>query len=149
MKVRVIAVGKGESAFAPLETEYQQRSRAFPVELVELKGRGEDAEARKREGEDLLARLPERGLVIALDEGGDLLSSRAFADLFADAQRHAQPWVSLLLGGASGFDPAVRARAHRTISLSRLTFPHRLARLVLLEQLYRASSLLRGEPYHK
>lgn len=149
MKLRVIVVGKGETSFASLEEEYRARARAFSIELVELKGRGEDAEARKREGEDILARLPERARVIALEERGDLLDSRGFAAWLGEAQREAVPWVCLLIGGASGFDPMVKARAHRTLSLSRLTFPHKLARLVLFEQLYRASSLLRGEPYHK
>lgn len=149
MKVRIVVVGKGEGAFSEVEADYQKRARAFPIEVIELKHHGEDEEARRREGAALLSKIPERYTVIACDERGESLTSQSFAKILSDAQQRSVPGVVFLLGGASGLDPTVKARADKLLSLSALTFPHKLARLVLLEQLYRASSIIRGEPYHK
>ena len=149
MKVKIVVVGKGEPAFSTLEADYQKRAKAFPVELVEVKHFGEDQVARKKEAEALLSKTPEKYLVLALDERGEVFTSHSFAKLFSDAQQRSTPGLVFLLGGASGHDPMIKERADRLISLSSLTLPHKLARLVLIEQLYRASSIIRGEPYHK
>ena len=149
MKIKIVAVGKGEPAFSTLELDYQKRAKAFPVELVEVKPSGEDHVARKKEAEALLSKTPDKYTVIALDERGEVFTSHSFAKLFSDAQQCSVPGFVFLIGGASGLDPMIKERASRLISLSSLTLPHKLARLVLIEQLYRASSIIRGEPYHK
>jgi len=114
------------------------------VELPAAKGALPPADARRREGEALLSKLkPE-----ALDERGTLLDSVELARLVATA-RDAGRELVFAIGGDEGLDTPVRERAWKVLALSRMTLPHRLARLVLLEQLYRAFSMLRGEPYHK
>jgi 23S rRNA (pseudouridine1915-N3)-methyltransferase len=149
LKIKLIVVGKGEPSYLALEEEYQKRAKAFPIELCEVKQFGDDQVARKREAEVILAKLPEKGQVILLDERGEALTSHAFAKRISDAQQRAVQNLTFVIGGASGFDPSVKERADQLISLSSMTLPHKMARLVLLEQLYRASSIIRGEPYHK
>ncbi|RMF36315.1 MAG: 23S rRNA (pseudouridine(1915)-N(3))-methyltransferase RlmH [Chlorobiota bacterium] len=96
----------------------------------------------------ILARLHARDTVVLLDERGQVLRSEEFARLLERWMMHAARRLVFVIGGPWGVAPAVRERADATISLSALTLPHELARLVLCEQLYRAVSILRGEPYH-
>ena len=118
------------------------------VELPTAKGALPPADARRREGEALLAKLKPESWLVALDERGTLLDSLELARLVATA-RDAGRELVFAIGGDEGLDTPVRERAWKVLALSRMTLPHRLARLVLMEQLYRAFSLLRGEPYHK
>ena len=121
------------------------------LELVELPGsrRAQSPEvARRREAEALQKRLLPGESLVALDERGSPMDSLAFARLLGEA-RDAGRDLAFILGGDEGLDPSIRARAWKVLSLSPMTFPHRLARLLLLEQLYRGFTLLRGEPYHK
>ena len=118
------------------------------VELPAAKGALPPADARRREGEALLAKLKPESWLVALDERGTLLDSLELARLVATA-RDAGRELVFAIGGDEGLDSPVRERAWKVLALSRMTLPHRLARLVLLEQLYRAFSMLRGEPYHK
>ena len=118
------------------------------VELPTAKGALPPADARRREGEALLAKLKPESWLVALDERGTLLDSVELARLVATA-RDAGRELVFAIGGDEGLDTPVRERAWKVLALSRMTLPHRLARLVLMEQLYRAFSLLRGEPYHK
>ena len=153
MKLRVVAVGRDRSGlYAPAVEEYAKRlgryARFELVEVPEARRHAGTPRAREEEGEALLARVGARERVVALDERGEEETSVAFA-------RRVERWlaggqdVTLVIGGSDGLAPAVRARAAETIALSRLTLAHRLARLVLVEQLYRAFTILRGEPYHK
>jgi 23S rRNA (pseudouridine1915-N3)-methyltransferase len=106
------------------------------------------ADARDREGARLLERLPAGAFVLVCDERGDRLTSAQFATLVAAARERAQD-VAVVIGGAFGLPDAVRARASRIIQLAPFTLPHEIARLVLAEQLYRAGTIVRGEPSHK
>ena len=153
MKVRLLAIGRDRSGlFAPAVDEYLSRlSRTLKLELVELPEARRQAgtpQAREEEGTTLLARLKPGERLVALDERGEQPSSLELARRLARWQERSQD-VALVIGGADGLAPAVLARADERLSLSRLTLPHRLARLVLVEQLYRAVTILRGEPYHK
>jgi 23S rRNA (pseudouridine1915-N3)-methyltransferase len=153
VKVRLLAIGRDRSGlFAPAVDEYLSRlSRTLKVELVELPEARRQAgtpQAREEEGATLLARLKPGERLVALDERGEQPSSLELARRLARWQERGQD-VALVIGGADGLAPAVLARADERLSLSRLTLPHRLARLVLVEQLYRAVTILRGEPYHK
>ncbi len=153
MRLRVLAVGRDRSGlYAPAVEEYARRiGRYVKFEIVEVPEARKHAgtpRAREEEGEALLARIAERERVVMLDERGEEETSVGFA-------RRVERWlaggrdVALVIGGSDGLAPAVRARASETLALSRMTFAHRLARLVLAEQLYRAMTILRGEPYHK
>ena len=109
-------------------------------------GRFTEKHAREREGRELLDKLEGAGRVIALDRHGASLTSPELAQRL---ERWATPRVTLVVGGPLGLDPAVTERAESGWSLSRLTFPHELARVLVAEQLYRSLTLLRGHPYHK
>lgn len=153
MRIRIVAVGRDRSGlYAPAVEEYAKRlGRHVRFELVEVPEARRHAgtpRAKEEEGEALLAKLGPRERVVALDERGTEETSVAFA-------RRVERWlasgqdVALVVGGSDGLAEAVKARAAETIALSRMTLAHRLARLVLAEQLYRAFTILRGEPYHK
>ena len=151
MKLTFLSVGKERSGlFLPGVEEYSGRlSRAHKVQLVELpESRSTGAQAKEDEGQRLLAKLSPRDVLVALDERGKHLSSVDFAKWLGKQQDAARD-VAFVIGGDEGLAEAVLAKAGLVLSLSAMTLPHRLARLVLLEQVYRAFSILRGEPYHK
>jgi 23S rRNA (pseudouridine1915-N3)-methyltransferase len=146
-------VGRDRSGwFEPAVQGYAERVRRHAeLDLVELpaaKGALPPADARRREGEALLSKLKPETWLVALDVRGTLLDSVELARLVATA-RDAGRELVFCIGGDEGLDAPVRERAWKVVALSRMTLPHRLARLVLMEQLYRAFSLLGGEPYHK
>lgn len=87
--------------------------------------------------------------VVALDEHGKPITSAAFADLVRQQRDGGTKCLALLIGGPDGHGPAVREAAHKTVSLGPMTLPHGLARIVLAEQLYRATTILTGHPYHR
>ncbi len=153
MKVRLLAIGRDRSGlFAPAVDEYLGRlARTLKVELVELpeaKKQAGTPRAKEEEGATVLGRLKPGERLVALDERGDQPTSLELARRLARWQERGQD-VALVIGGADGLSAEVLERAQERLSLSRLTLPHRLARLVLVEQLYRAVTILRGEPYHK
>jgi len=153
VRIRIVAVGKDRSGlYAPAVAEYAKRiarhARFEIVEVPEARRHAGTPRASEEEGEALLARLGERERVVLLDERGEEETSLAFAKRVGRWLERGQD-VALVIGGSDGLAPAVRARSAETIALSRLTLAHRLARLVLVEQLYRALTILRGEPYHK
>ena len=153
MKLRLIAVGKDRSGlYAPAVDEYVKRlGRYLRFELVEVSEAKKHAgtpQARDEEAETILSRVKPTEHLVALDERGEQLTSLELAtrmDRWMTSGRD----VSLVIGGAAGLSPDLLARAKEKLALSRFTLAHRLARLVLVEQLYRAMTILRGEPYHK
>ncbi|MGB8930588.1 MAG: 23S rRNA (pseudouridine(1915)-N(3))-methyltransferase RlmH [Anaeromyxobacteraceae bacterium] len=153
MKLRVVAVGRDRSGlFAPAVEEYAKRlSRYAKFELVEVseaKRHAGTPRAKEEEGESLLARIGPSERVVLLDERGAEPTSLELASRLAKWLQQGQD-VVLVIGGSDGHADAIRARAQETLSLSRMTLAHRLARVVLVEQLYRAFTILKGEPYHK
>ena len=106
-------------------------------------------EARKVEGEVLLRRIPKNNEVFAVSRKGKGLSSTGLAQQLRKLSTSARSGATFLIGGANGLPDEVLAGAHRTLSLSPMTLPHEMARLLLTEQVYRAGTILRGEPYHK
>ncbi len=115
----------------------------------ERSGKGmSPADVMRKEGERLLARLKPGCYTIALDRSGAEISSKVLAEKLERLARNASETV-LVIGGAFGLDPAVLKRSDWIWSLSTLTYPHELARVMVLEQLYRAHTILKREPYHK
>jgi 23S rRNA (pseudouridine1915-N3)-methyltransferase len=155
MRILVVAVGRPRApALAAAIREYETRAaRYWPLESSEVReepARGVGAEAvRAREGERLLAAVPVGALVVACDERGRTMTSPAFAEWLRRERETGARDVAFLVGGAYGLGDAVRAAAGMLLSLAPWTLPHELARLVLAEQLYRAGTIARGEPYHK
>jgi 23S rRNA (pseudouridine1915-N3)-methyltransferase len=151
MKFRLVVVGRvRDRGLAEVIAGYEERAaRYWPLEVMEVKeehGR-EAALVVRREGERLLEKAA-GSLIVACDERGDLLTSVAFAD-WMQRLREGGRDVSFVIGGANGLDVAVRDAAARRLTLAPFTLPHELARLVLGEQLYRAGTIVRREPYHK
>jgi 23S rRNA (pseudouridine1915-N3)-methyltransferase len=154
VRVVIAVVGKPRDRhLAAAIEEYETRAaRYWPLDVVEVReasGRGVSAEqAREREGERLLEKLPGDATVIACDERGDRLTSAEFSMLVASSRDRARD-IAFVIGGAFGLSAPLRDRASRAIQLAPWTLPHEMARLVLAEQLYRAGTIVRGEPYHK
>ena len=151
MKLTFLSVGKDRSGlFSPGVDEYVKRlNHTAKVSVVELpESRAEGARAKTEEGQALLKKLTPKDVLVALDERGKALSSVDFAKWLGRQQDSGKD-VAFVIGGDEGLSDEVRARASLVLSLSAMTLPHRLARLVLVEQVYRGFSILRGEPYHK
>ena len=125
--------------------EYADRiSHYGKLELIELPSERSKAE----EAKSILARVRPLEWLVALDERGEQRDSLAFSKILERAQLEARD-LCFVIGGDEGLDRSVLDRGWLVLSLSRMTLPHRLARVVLLEQLYRAFTLIRGEPYHR
>lgn len=105
--------------------------------------------AMEKESADLLAVVPTGLEVVPLDRRGEAWTSEQMADYFEEQAVLGRPGVAFLIGGALGLSESVCSSSSRVLSLSRFTLPHELARLVLVEQIYRAGTIKRGEPYHK
>jgi 23S rRNA (pseudouridine1915-N3)-methyltransferase len=153
MRVIVGVVGKPKHrALADAIADYEQRAAHYwPLQVVEVReepARGLDADlVRRREGERLRQRV-DGARLIACDVQGRTMSSVELASWLQRAREAAQD-IAFVIGGAYGLADDLRDAAVLALSFSRLTFPHELARLVLAEQLYRAGTICRGEPYHK
>lgn len=153
MRVIIAAVGRPRDAAlaAAIESYETRAARYWPLDIREV--REEPARSsspdvvRAREGERLAAKASGADLVVC-DERGERMTSEAFARFLQDARERARD-VAFVIGGAYGVAPELRDRAARRLALAPWTLPHEMARLVLAEQLYRAGTIVRGEPYHK
>lgn len=155
MKIRLIAIGGKMPQWV---TEgYQEYAKRLPpevsLELVELplghRGKGADlARAKRQEGDQMLAAIPKGDRVVALEVGGKSWSTEQLARQLEGWQMDGRN-VSLLVGGPDGLDGRCVAAADQKWSLSPLTLPHPLVRVLLAEQIYRACTILQGHPYHK
>lgn len=148
-------VGKtNDKNFINSIAEYQKRLKFYIpfdiVELPELRNNRNLSEAQQKqlEGEALLANLDASDLVVLLDDKGKDYTSMQFADFMQRSMASGAKRLVFVVGGPYGFSPDVYARANSKLSLSRMTFSHQMVRLVFVEQLYRAMTILRGEPYH-
>lgn len=144
MKIAIIAVGKVKQPGlrAELDDYLKRLSRYTSFAEIELKD-GSDADVAAR----FEKAIPERARRIALEVTGKTITSQGIADLIAHAEQTAVPSLAFLIGGSYGLPKTLSAGAQMQLSLSALTLPHRLARLLLAEQLYRGYTILRNEPY--
>ena len=155
MKVMVVVVGRARGDLAAAIEEYERRAgRYWKLEVVEVGqgaggGRAGPDQVMEAEGERILGRIPDTVEVVALTRAGSGMSSRKLARYLQQHAVRSSPGVAFVIGGAHGLSGSVLARARRSLSLSAMTLPHEMARLVLAEQLYRAGTIVRGEPYHK
>jgi 23S rRNA (pseudouridine1915-N3)-methyltransferase len=155
MKVLVVVVGRVRGDLADAVEEYERRAgRYWKLQVAEVAaggpGRNAPADAVKdAEAERLLARIPAEIEIIALTREGRGMDSKALSGYLEQHGVRSSAGVAFVIGGAFGLGEAVLSRSRRQLSLSAMTLPHEMARLVLAEQLYRAGTILRGEPYHK
>jgi 23S rRNA (pseudouridine1915-N3)-methyltransferase len=155
MHVRLIAVGTRAPGWVreACEDYITRLGSRLPVAVAEIgtsprTGAASAARAVAREGERLLAALRRDDYLVALDERGTEFSTRELAAWLKTRMQEGQD-LAFVIGGPDGLAPGVLARSAQRWSLSRLTLPHALVRVLLLEQLYRAHSLLSGHPYHR
>lgn len=155
MRISIVCVGHKMPAW--IRSGFGEYEKRMPpeirVELVELKpeerGAGKSAEkATELEGARLIAAIPAGATVYALDEKGRTVTTQGLAVMLAGWMREGTH-PAFLIGGADGLADAVKERADKLVSLSALTLPHGLVRVLLAEQLYRASSILANHPYHR
>ncbi|MCB9060149.1 MAG: 23S rRNA (pseudouridine(1915)-N(3))-methyltransferase RlmH [Halobacteriovoraceae bacterium] len=147
MKIDLIVIGKVKNkGLKELEDDYLKRLKTYKINIHELKSLDEDI---KKEAQNILLKL--RSLsnppFYILSEYAKSYSSMDFACFFTKLEE--QKHISLLIGGSAGIDKDLYSLAKGTISLSPLTFPHQLARVLLVEQIYRAETINSGHPYHK
>lgn len=151
MNIIIIAVGRmKKSPENDLVSTYIKRC-PWTIKIIEVEEKRplKGAERMAREGDLLLGAVPEGATVIALDERGNELRSTAFAKKIAVWQDQGVANIVFLIGGADGFADKVKSRANALISFGAMTWPHMMVRAMLSEQLYRASTILAGHPYHK
>lgn len=151
MRITIAAIGKLKPGpHKDLAAHYASRLR-WPLSIREVEERRKlpPAELKRREGALLLKALPKGAVIVALDERGVVLSSVNFAKHLARWRDSGISHLAFVIGGADGLDGAIRQQAALLLSFGPATWPHFLARSMLLEQLYRAETLLAGHPYHR
>jgi 23S rRNA (pseudouridine1915-N3)-methyltransferase len=150
MKFRFLWVGKTKNkSYLTLQEEYLQRLSHFvKCEIVEVRDPG-PGETKETEGKRLMAKLNQSSFVCLLDVKGRQISSHELAGELERWQKAAHKEVAFVIGGPDGVSDEVAHRANTVLSLSFLTFTHEMARVVLLEQLYRAFTIIKGYPYQK
>jgi 23S rRNA (pseudouridine1915-N3)-methyltransferase len=154
MRLVVAVVGKARNpALGEAIRDYETRAaRYWPLDVHEVReerATGSSVErVKEREGARLAERIPERAQTVACEHGGRAFDSAQFADFLRRAREDDRD-LAFLIGGAFGLNADVSARATLKLSLAPWTLPHEIARLVLTEQIYRAGTIVRGEPYHK
>ena len=159
MNITVVAVGKiKEKYFSDGVKEYEKRlSRYGKVEILEVADEktpdgaspAEEERIREKEGERILARLRDDAYTVALAIDGRMLSSEELADFIGRKGVEGTSRLQFIIGGSLGLSGAVLRRADCRLSFSKMTFPHQLMRVILLEQIYRGFRILNHEPYHK
>jgi 23S rRNA (pseudouridine1915-N3)-methyltransferase len=150
MKITVLAIGKTRGAETEWCNEYVKRLKT-DVQIKELAASKSlpATETQLAEAALLLKNIPPKSFVIALDEHGKDISSREFAAKMQSWQDQGMANIVLMIGGADGLTDEVKKRADYTLSFGRATWPHRLVRVMLLEQLYRAQQINSAHPYHR
>lgn len=159
MNIKVIAVGKiKEKYIKDGITEFSKRlSRYSSLEIIEIKDEKapenlseKDMEAIKnKEGLKILEKIPANSYIIALTLEGKQLSSEGLSEKMEEIMLGGQNDISFIIGGSLGLSDEVIRKSHYKLCFSKMTFPHQLMRLILLEQVYRGFKIMKGEPYHK
>lgn len=156
MIIRIVSIGKVKSSFIKAgEEEYLKRLRGSPFKIDQLEldaessGENNRLGAQEKEAERLMGRLKADDFLIVLDEGGTEMTSTVLAQHLQAHMNQGRKSVHFAIGGAYGWAKSVYQRADLVLSLSQLTFPFQLTRLILIEQLYRSYSIIQGAPYHK
>ncbi|MCE2711657.1 MAG: 23S rRNA (pseudouridine(1915)-N(3))-methyltransferase RlmH [Cryomorphaceae bacterium] len=155
MKIKLLTIGKTSKAFLIQgEEEYAGRLKHYctfeRIELPDLKNAAglSKAQLKQAEGKELLSRISPGDTLVLLDERGKEYSSIEFSTMLQEHMNRSVRTLVFVIGGAYGFSDEVYARANGKLSLSRMTFSHQMVRMIFLEQLYRAFTILRGEAYH-
>lgn len=151
MNIEIIAVGRLKKGPELDLIETYLKRCPWPVNITEVEEKRplKGANRMAREADLILAAIPAGAHVIALDERGAEMRSKAFAKKISNWQDQGLSVLVFLIGGADGYDAKIKERANGLISFGHMTWPHMMVRAMLCEQLYRASTILQGHPYHK
>jgi len=159
MKIILITVGKIKEKYLKQGIEeYLKRLRAYAkVDIIEVADKkapetmseAEMLEVKRKEGERILSHISPDTYVITLEINGKMLTSEQLAAKLDELATYGKSKITFVIGGSLGISEAVQKRSDFALSFSKMTFPHQLMRMVLLEQVYRAYRIIRGEPYHK
>lgn len=159
MNIHIISVGKIKEKYLKLGIEeFSKRLSSYcKLSIIELPdeqapehlSEKELEQIKNREGEKILSKVKQDDYVIALDVKGSAMSSEQFAQKLAQISFSGKNQINFIIGGSNGLSEGVLKRADFKLSFSKMTFPHQLMRLILLEQIYRAFKIQRNEPYHK
>ena len=159
MRILVAAVGRlKQGPERELAASYRKRTESIgralglrDIEIVEIReSRAADVERRRIEEAIAIANvIPERSIVVVLDERGDGITSAALAGCLREWRAEDRPAVCFVIGGADGLAPSLIERSNLKLSFGAVTWPHQLVRVMLLEQIYRAGTILAGHPYHR
>ncbi|PCJ25477.1 MAG: 23S rRNA (pseudouridine(1915)-N(3))-methyltransferase RlmH [Rickettsiales bacterium] len=149
MKIQIISVGKMSAELATLAKHYQKMIgwEVRSVELVHSK-KLKDEQIKQYEAKLIKEKLTKNAHIVALDLSGKHLTSHEFSKLFSSQMMRGGD-IDFIIGGAFGLDESIISEASARLCLSKMTFPHQIAKLILLEQIYRAQTILNGHPYHK
>ena len=155
MRLIIATIGRWKTGnkLAPEQILYERYASRIhtSIELreVEEKKQHKTKILKKREGELLLAQVPDGAVIVALDEEGKPLNSKNFAQKLANWRIDGQKCIIFMIGGPDGLDKMIKERANLVLSLGNLTWPHLLVRGMLAEQIYRSECILMGHPYHR
>lgn len=159
MKFRILCVGRlKERYWQDALKEYQKRLSAYVnLEIIEVNDEKTPDQAsdkqceqiKAKEGERLLAKIKPADYVVLLDLKGKMLSSEQLASQIEHFMLEAKDTIDFVIGGSLGVSEAIRSRANEMLCFSKMTFPHQMMRVILLEQIYRGFKIIRHEPYHK
>lgn len=159
MKITVAAVGKLKERYLKDGiAEYTKRlSRFAEVEVVEVDdehapdslSEAQEGQVKQREAERLLKRIKEGSYIVLLDLAGEQINSESFSSKLESVMLSGNSHITFIIGGSLGLDKSLISAANYRLCLSKMTFPHQLARLILLEQIYRAFKIMKNETYHK
>jgi 23S rRNA (pseudouridine1915-N3)-methyltransferase len=159
MRLVIVAIGRlKQGPERELAETYRKRAQAIgrglgmrEIEIIEIReSRAADAGRRRTEESIAIANvIPERAIIVILDESGENIDSTALAAALREWRAEDRPAVCFVIGGADGLAASLRQRAKLNLAFGAATWPHQLARVMLLEQIYRAGSILAGHPYHR
>lgn len=159
MKITILAVGKlKEKYWKQAIAEYQKRLGAYTkIEIIEVPDEKapenmsdkEIEQVKQKEGQRLLAKVKPQSTVITLEIKGNMLTSEGLAKNLQQRMVQGQSDFTFIIGGSNGLHQDVLDRSNYALSFSKMTFPHQMMRVILLEQVYRAFKIMRGEPYNK
>lgn len=158
-RITLVCVGKlRENFLRAAVREYSKR--LVPYALVDIKEVSDESvaesasareveQAKRREAERIMAKLPASSFVIACDLNGEEMTSEQFANRIEELAVRGRSHLCFIIGGSTGLHPSILQRSDWQLSFGRMTYPHQLMRVILLEQIYRAMKIIRNEPYHK
>ena len=146
--IKCIVVGKMNHKYLNEGITYYKKQLPVPLEIIEIKDE-KDASGMEIEGQHILSKIKDQDVVIALAIKGKMLDSMAFSKLMENINTYQQGDMVFVIGGSYGLSNSVYERANHQISFSKMTFPHQMMRLLLIEQIYRGFMIMKHHPYHK